>query len=122
LSSVIKHLFHNILSTGHYPATWKPAVVTPNPKVNQPTAHEDLRPISVSPILFLFHKFIFPALLKPLFHGQFAFRPSGGSTAALSYVLHHITRFLEDNMNVRCIFIDYSHAFDCINHEILVRK
>jgi hypothetical protein len=61
-------------------------------------------------------------LPKPLFDDQFAFRLSGSTTAALSYVLHHITRLLEDNMYVRCIFIDYSRAFDTINHEILIRK
>ena len=46
------------------------------------------------------------------------------TTAALTFVLHHVTRLLEDNLYVRCrpIFIDYSHAFDTINHEILICK
>jgi hypothetical protein len=28
---------------------------------------------------------------------QFAFRPTGSTTAALAYVLHHIIRMLEDS-------------------------
>jgi Reverse transcriptase (RNA-dependent DNA polymerase) len=67
------------------------------------------------------HKFIFPALPKTLFYDQFDFRPSGGTTAALTYVLHHVTRLLEANLHMRCIFIDYSRAFDTINHDILIR-
>ena len=67
-------------------------------------------------------KFLLPALPKPLFNDQFAFRPTGSTTAALAYVLHHITRILEDNSYVRVLFIDYSRAFDTINHELLIRK
>jgi ribonucleases P/MRP protein subunit RPP40 len=37
-------------------------------------------------------------------------------------VLHHITRMLEDSSYVRCLFIDYSRAFDTINHKLLIRK
>jgi hypothetical protein len=29
---------------------------------------------------------------------------------------------LENNSYVRCLFIDYSRAFDTINHELLIRK
>jgi Reverse transcriptase (RNA-dependent DNA polymerase) len=66
------------------------------------------------------NKFLLPAL--PLLNDQFTFRPTGSTTAALVYVLHHITRMLEDSSDVRCLFIDYSRAFDTINHELLIRK
>jgi hypothetical protein len=49
-------------------------------------------------------------------------RVTRSTTAALIYVLHHITRMLENNSYVRCLFIDYSRAFDTINHELLIRK
>jgi hypothetical protein len=35
------------------------------------------------------NKFLLPAL--PLFNGQFAFKATGSTEAALAYVLHHIT-------------------------------
>lgn len=72
-------------------AIWKCAVVTPIPEVDQPTALKDLRPISVTPILsglfkcLIIHKLILPPLSKPLFDDQFAIRPSGHTTAALSF-------------------------------------
>ena len=102
--------------------------VTPIPKVSSPSEFKDLRPISVTPILsrlferLIVRKFILPALPMPILSDQFAFRPTGSTTAALVYVLHHITRMLEDNAYVRCLFIDYSRAFDTINHDLLIRK
>jgi hypothetical protein len=50
-SSIVKHLFNIILATGNCPTTLKPAVATPIPAVNQPTAYKDLRPMSVTPTL-----------------------------------------------------------------------
>lgn len=128
LAPVVTHIFNIILSCGICPAAWKCAVVTPIPKVSPPTEFKDLRPISVTPILsrlfehLIVNKFLLPALPKPLLNDQFAFRPTGSTTAALVYVLHHITRMLEDSSYVRCLFIDYSRAFDTINHELLIRK
>ena len=41
------------------------------------------------------------------------------AAALANYVLHQITRMLEDSSYVRCSFIDYSRAFDTVNHELL---
>jgi hypothetical protein len=128
LTPIVTHVFNVILNSGTPPSSWKCAIVTPIPKISQPKNFQDLRPISVTPILsrlferLIVFKFLLPAMPKPLFNDQFAFRPTGSTTAALIYVLHHITRMLENNSYVRCLFIDYSRAFDTINHELLIRK
>ena len=49
-------------------------------------------------------------------------QPAPCTTAALVDITHHITLMLETNTYVRCILIDYSKAFDTINHEILFAK
>ena len=36
--------------------------------------------------------------------------------------MHHVTRMLETNMYVRCSLVDFSKAFDVVNHEILLDK
>jgi hypothetical protein len=36
--------------------------------------------------------------------------------------MHHVTRLLESNNYVRCLVIDFSKAFDCVNHEVLLTK
>ena len=51
---------------------------------------------------------------------QFGFRPSGSTTRALVNIVHNIYQMFEDgNDYVRCLLIDYSKAFDVINHSIL---
>ena len=65
----------------------------PVPKVTAPTQHSYFRPISITPVLtralerMIVHDFIYPALQNPttslVFHDQFAFRPSGSTTAAI---------------------------------------
>jgi len=35
---------------------------------------------------------------------------------------HHVTRLLESNAYVRCLIVDFSKAFDTIDHVILLSK
>ena len=45
-------------------------------------------------------------------YDQFAFRPTGSTTCALVFFIHHLTRLLETNSYVRCLLVDFSKAFD----------
>ena len=53
---------------------------------------------------------------------QCAFKPTGSTTAALTYFMHQVIRLLEENNYVRCLLIDFSKAFDKVDHIILVQK
>ena len=54
---------------------------------------------------------------------QFGFRPTGSTTCALVNILHNVHQMFDDgNDYVRCILIDYSKAFDVINHGILLKE
>jgi len=53
---------------------------------------------------------------------QFAYKPTGSTTSALIAITHHISRLLESSSYVRCILIDYSKAFDTINHLTLFQN
>ena len=104
------------------------SIFTSEPKVTSPQNLSDLRPISVTPILsrlvekLIARKYLTPALPTKLLEDQYAYRPTGSTIAALVDITHHITLMLETNTYVRCIPIDYSKAFDTINHEILFAK
>jgi hypothetical protein len=63
-----------------------------------------------------------PALPSQQVTDQFAYKPTGSTTAALIATIHHISHLLESCSYVRCILIDYSKAFDTINHSILFQK
>jgi hypothetical protein len=53
-----------------------------------------------------------PSIPSHAIADQFAFRRSGSTTAALVYLMHHVTSFLENNNYVRCLLVDFSKAFD----------
>ena len=87
-----------------------------------------MRPISVTPILSrvfekLFVRFLFyPSLPKTPLLDQFAFRPTGSTTAALVHLFHNITSSLENTNYVRYFLIDFSRAFDSVCHSILLEE
>jgi hypothetical protein len=91
-------------------------------------ANVDFRPISVTPILSrvvekcVVTRWLRPAIPSDLLTDQFAFRPTGSTTCALVYFMHHVTSMLEHNAYVRCLLVDFSKAFDRVDHLILVRK
>ena len=44
------------------------------------------------------------------------------TVAALTYFMHQVTSLLEENNYVRFLLIDFSKAFDKVDHIILVRN
>ena len=67
-------------------------------------------------------QYLLPAIRSDDVVDQFAFRPTGSTTAALIYILHYVTLLLETNEYVRCLLVDLSKAFDTVNHFILIEK
>ena len=128
LSEVICHLFSASLYDGVLPAQWKKAIVTPIPKIPKPVLITDYRPISVTSLLSrILEKFVVKNFIQPVFpslylQDQFGFRPTGSTTCALIYTVHHVTKMLESNSYVRCLLIDFSKAFDLVDHCILLKK
>src|SRR6218665_3403357 len=58
--------------------------------------------------------------MDTLLKDQFAFRPSGSTTAAIVSLLYHITDLLVTNSHVTITSLDFSKAFDTIRHSALV--
>jgi hypothetical protein len=53
---------------------------------------------------------------------QYAFKPTGRTNCALINCIDHVTRMLETNEYVKMYAIDFSKAFDTVDHAILLRK
>jgi len=53
---------------------------------------------------------------------QHAYKPTGSTTCALVDFTYRIDTLLETNQYVRCVLVDFSKAFDIVNHTILARK
>ena len=70
--------------------------------------------------------FLYPMLssaaVSPLLHDQYAYRPTGSTTAALIAILQDITNLLNNHQYVHIIALDFSKAFDTVRHSTLVDK
>jgi len=128
LADVVAHVFRTSITTGMVPSQWHYAVVTPVPKVSRPTSIADYRPISVTPLLsrvlekIVVQNWLLPAIPSDMISDQFGFRPTGSTTCALAYILHQVAVMLEDCDYVRCLLIDFSKAFDVVDHAVLLSK
>ena len=128
----IAFLFNKSVATSTVPTQWKRAYICPVPKISLPCTHSDFRPISITPVLTriiertIVQHFLYPAFQAELpnltFADQFAFRPSGSTTAALIYILHTVSQLLSTNPYVIVIALDFSKAFDTVRHVTLLQK
>ena len=67
-------------------------------------------------------RYLLPAIRSVDIAYRFAFSPTGSTTAALIYILHHVTLLLQTNDYVRCLLVDFNKAFDSVNHFIFIEK
>jgi len=120
-------LYNKSISTSVVPRQWKSASIRPVPKNSAPVQHSDFRPISITPVLcrtlerVVVRTFLYPAILMPPaalhFSDQFAFCPTGSTTAALITLLQTIS-----DTYVVVIALDFSKAFDTVRQANLLRK
>jgi len=120
----LAHLFILSIATATVPRQWKQASICPVPKIATPGCHADFRPISITPVLtrlmerIVVSHFLYPAFLVPPphmnFRDQYAFRPTGSTTAALISLLQTVTDLLLNNPFVAVIALYVSKAFDTV--------
>ena len=128
----LARLFNRSLATSSVPRQWKNASILPAPKIPSPLNLADFRPISITSILcrtlerIVVREFLYPAILHPppplSFADQYAFRPTGSTSAALIALLQTITDILATEPFVIVIALDFSKAFDSVKHDALLSK
>ena len=122
-------LINASIAQGVVPTQWKVARVSPIPKINPPVSIEtDLRPISVTSGIskvaeFFISQFFnshFCQLNDPNQYGCTA----GRSTTLALIKFYHICCKASDRLNniIRVLLIDFSKAFDRVNHNVLFKK
>ena len=131
-SKPLAHLINLSLLQSTVPSQWKSATIHPIPKIQSPSTPSDLRPISVVPVLSrLTERIVVRYYLTPVLNhlpppldlsNQFAYRPSGSTTAALITILQSVTDLLTVHPHVYLISFDYSKAFDSLSHSSLSDK
>jgi len=100
-------MFRKCILSSTVPHQWKEAGIKPVPEIAALHQNSDYRPISTMPVhsrlleCIMVRKFLYPALTSPpaslVYANQYAFRPTGSTTAALVAMLQSITDLLTTN-------------------------
>lgn len=116
-------------SSGIFPSALKIAKVYPKFKNGSPTQASNYRPISLIPtfskiiekivLIRLFDHLLLNQLLTENQHGFLAGKST--STALISLVEFLLDQQEEGNTST-AVFLDYSKAFDCLDHDHLLQK
>lgn len=125
----ITHVINCCLEIGYFPAMWKEAIIFPLPKVTNPKDYSDLRPISMLPIISkILEKVVYKQLNvfiqanRIMSSVQSGFRKGHSTATALASLSDDIIQALDKNMSSALVLLDFSKAFDTINHSLLTAK
>ena len=130
LTFELTYLYNCCLQTGTFPNSWGLSKVTPIPKTNtNSTKAADWRPISQIPLPGKLLEKIIHAQLSSyiemnniLSKNQYGFRKDLSTSIAIFDVLKVLFENWNDKKYSGCVFIDFSRAFDSIDHCILMEK
>lgn len=124
---LLVHIVNFCLEKNVFPSQWKIAEVIPLPKCKEVGDLKDLRPISILPVLSKLLEKIIHTQIKMhldeydiLPEQQSGFRPNHSCTTALLEVTDDIVSACDNKKLTVLTLIDYSKAFDRINHRLLL--
>ena len=122
----ITHIVNSCISMSVFPNMWKKARVSPLPKVPNACTLDKLRPISILPTLSKVLEKILDNQLELYFQknniipeNQSGFSRGRSCNTALQNITDDIIGAIDQGKLTVLILLDYSRAFDTLNHEIL---
>ena len=123
----VTYLFNNCIQNGVFPIEWGCAEVTPIPKTGDLHQVKNWRPISQIKLPGKLLERVVHRQLSVYFENilnsnQHGFRNKRSTGTAIFDVLQELFQNWNNKLHSSCIFIDYSKAFDTIDHEILLKK
>ena len=121
------YLWNLSIEQGVFPRELKLANVLPSYKTDDPYLFNNYRPVSLLSILSKgFGKIMYSRLIecleayKILINNQFGFRKNHSSYMALMVLMNELITSLEKGEIVVGVFLDFSKAFDTVDHHILL--
>ena len=129
LAPKLSIIFRRLIKEGCFPGSWKCANVVPIPKGPLSAFLSDYRPISITPVLSKVYERLVAVRLGSFFEResclpqrQYAYRKGRGTCDALLDYCNMGQLALDSGAEMRTVQIDFSAAFDRVNHEALIYK
>ena len=129
IAPTVHQLFRLSLDTAALPLAWKQGVIRPFLKGGDPAQPSNYRPMCMTAILVkILEKFVKRAIdrhlatRQPALPGQHGFVQGKSCVTNLLLAREEWCEAMECRQPVHAVFIDFSKAFDRVNHEILLRK
>ena len=129
LAPVLLLIFSHSLSHGVIPKSWKKPDIVPIYKSGDKTVPSNYRPISLTSVICkvlerIIRKQVFSFLAQKgcLNSTQHGFRPGRSCLSALLDVFDNIMHKLDSYSSVDMVYLDFSEAFDKVDHGILLHK
>jgi hypothetical protein len=125
----LHNIINSMLTQQKFPSLWKKAEIIPLPKKSTPSQYNDYRPIS---LLFHLGKICEQVIINKMkgtlsdciHNNQYAYQPHISTTDALLDMVDDWTNNLDrkEVKYIQCAFLDFSKAFDRMDHYILTQK
>ena len=129
ISPSLTYILNLCIENNYFPTILKTAKVIPLKKVKSPTSINEYRPIALLPIISkILEKHIQGHLMsflekRNLIHiFQSGFRETHSCSTALTYLTDCWLKAINNSEISGAVFLDFSKAFDMINHNILLEK
>ena len=129
ISHPIATVINQSIQTATFPQQWKIATITPLHKAGDPTSPSNYRPISILPILSkVFERHIKETISKHLVaHNilhphQSGFRPHHSCDTAITRMYNDWTISQKSKLHTTVVMLDFSKAFDVVDHGITLQK
>lgn len=123
----ITHIINFCIQHSVVPECWKRAKIVPIPKIKSPSSLNDLRPISILPTFSKILERIMESQMQNYLHAksiipinQSGFQKGHSCATALLHITDDVINATDKNQLTLLVLLDFSKAFDTLNHEMLL--
>jgi hypothetical protein len=128
LAEPLSELLDHLIMKNSFPSSMKLADITPVPKCSSATTKEQIRPISILPVVGkIYEKCLNSQLTDNYFKDRISkylspYRKHYSCQTALLHLIEDWKRELDNGLTVGVIVLDLSKAFDSLPHSLLFAK